>query len=710
MTEKRTSMKYKNSAEKGFRIRSVLIFCTLILFFSDIVSVFPSCRADELTFRICLETENLKIFQNRGFDRLNLDGCEESGIPGEPLLPAKTVAFVIPAGATDVRINVYPKAETIIQGEHDIQPAPVLRPLFESDLPQIIFRNGNIYSSNETYPQNILLGTHIGRVAGFTIASCTIQPWKYIPAEKEISLYTEIEITVEWTPGQPRMLSTGQVDMARNRLASWIDNPENLYTFSPPAKPPDAADVDYLIICDSSYVSVFEPLAEYHSSNNIKTDIDGIQEILAASPGSDEPEQLRNYLKYKFENNGLIYVLLAGDETLIPARFIHTECEGWPDYAPAELYFADLDGTWDASGDGNYGQPDDDLDLYSDLLLGRALFSNTEEAEIFVNRTLIYMSSPPSGGWAEEAVLCGALLFEDIGYHTAKVNDSIAVCLPETWDIIKYYESPETRDGTDTHIAYLMDGSAWNHYAGHGTNRGIYWHKLPIAMMTNRIADSLSNGDRTGFHLSIACSPGAFHDDVCTAEKLLQNPNGGAVSVMFNTSVGWEGFWPEMGVSEWLCILTTRQVFRYGNSVIGSAFATARDQRVSQMHGGYERTLQVMMAWSAFHDPALIVHGAPDPVPPPVPLIIGNPYPNPATRDAPIAFSIDFSRYPVDCPAHVAVFDLAGRLVWRRDMQESGNVLWEGTSSDGRRVPAGVYIVSARRGEYIVSKLVTILN
>ena len=159
--------------------------------------------------------------------------------------------------------------------------------------------------------------------------------------------------------------------------------------------------------------------------------------------------------------------------------------------------------------------------------------------------------------------------------------------------------------------------------------------------------------------------------------------------------------------SQWLCIDLARQVFRQHASTIGLAFASAKDLRVPWMHGGYDRTFQSLLAWTAFQDPSLEVRGVPENNPvPPAPLYVSAPYPNPATRNAPIAFQVSFSQSPVE----VSVHDLAGRLLWESSATTGSRVVWECTDSNGNRVPAGVYIVTARWGQSMSSRKLTVLD
>ncbi len=648
---------------------------------------------------VTIEIENI-------WNVVEFPGMELRGEPGAPLLPVFPVVFLLPNGALNVSFHVSALSESSIsQPGIRVIPATEPRPFSRISDPSIRLPQPQIYASNSIWPSDPVLWTHTGTISGFRIASCLLQPWEYLPADGQLSLLTEIEVTVSWDEGFPTNLSTEQNEVARRRIRALIDNTEMIPVYEPSFKV--SGDAEYLIVCDSSYVDTMQPLADLHERHGRTVEIAGVHAILDNFSGRDDAEKLRNFIIDRFLEHGTVFVLLAGDETLVPVRMVELLCEGLPDNAPVDLYFADLDGTWDGNGDGRYGQPDDDLDLYADVLLGRALFSTVREAEIFVQKNITYQSSTTPGDWPSRAVLCGAVLFEDIGYTGAKGCDSIAVTMPAWWDITKAYEILYG-DGIDTHIPIISSGTGWNHYAGHGNDRGIYWSSAPMGMMTNWIAtDSLHNGNKTGIHTSIACHPAEYIGLECCAEALLNAPDGGGVAVMFNTSYGWEGFWPSLGPSEWMCIDLARQVFREHSPSIGLAFSIAKDLRIPYMHGGYDRTFQSLLSWSAFMDPALKVRQShSDPPVPPVQLTISPPYPNPAERDAPIAFYVDFSAGSAD----VSVHDFAGRLIWETEIHSPQRVSWEGTDPFNNRVPAGVYIISVRKGNYIRNRLTTVLN
>jgi hypothetical protein len=663
--------------------------------------------AGTLTHAVDLDASGIRFIPSGQWVGVSMPGLESSSDPGAPLLPVVPVVLLLPAGAEDIRIECVAAEPVYLGGGFRIRPATELRPLDSTGRAEAV-PDPSIYRSSSAWPRDVLVSTHSGSLCGFTVASCLVRPWSYSPVDGGLVLFRELEVEASWTQGIAPWLTEAQLESASRRIEALVANPEDRGAFAPPARPDRLADCEWVAICDSAYVADLEPLRQHWDASGMTTAVLPIQQILESSPGVDDAERMRSAIDSLVTECGTVFVLLAGDESLLPVRTVYSECEGFlDDEMPCDYYFSDLDGTWDGNGDGSYGQPDDALDLYMDVLLARAPFGSHEDAATFVEKTLTYLEDPPGGNWATTALLCGAMLFPEIGYTGARGADSLSAAIPASWLQVKIYEQPSSMDGSDTQIGWLRSGTGWNYYAGHGNDRGVYWYWPPYSMITSFMVDTLGNGSRTGVHTSIGCYPGDFTDGRCCVEALLFAPDGGGVSGTFNTSVGWEGFWPEIGVSEWLCVLFTRAVFIDKLPTLGEAFASAKDQRVPFMHGGFDRNLQSLLAWSAFHDPALEPLG----VPPashvePVPLSISAPWPNPALREAPVTFDVLYTAGLAD----VSVHDLAGRLLWETTIAGPQTLQWDGGTPWGSRAPAGVYIIAARRGEYVVSRLVTILE
>jgi len=138
--------------------------------------------------------------------------------------------------------------------------------------------------------------------------------------------------------------------------------------------------------------------------------------IDANYPGRDRAERIRNFLVAAYRDWGMLWVLLAGDEAIIPSRLAHTSTYGGEDIA-SDLYYGDLDGTWDRDGDGVFGEgwlsgasPGDSLDLYPDVFVGRATVETHAEAQTFVDKTLTYIRTP-SLGYQNDALFVAEVVF-----------------------------------------------------------------------------------------------------------------------------------------------------------------------------------------------------------------------------------------------------------------------------------------------------------
>ncbi len=659
------------------------MYGTVVLALFAAVSLFGG----SLEFDIEFGVDDISFYRYMNYDRISLPGCESYAAPGKPLLPVRVVTLVIPPDAADPELDLVLEETVPLEGSWKIQPAAVPRPFSAQDSPVVISPDPAVYSSCEPWPAARLEGPATGSKTGFKLVSFRYRPVTWNPSTGKLELATRGTVKVSWRSAEQDWLPTrGQVETAA-RLLGWVDNPRDVNRYAPVARN-DGRATDYLVITSSDYSDAFSPYVSWKTSSGMPAELVKIGDILSSTPGYDDPEKLRNYILGRYRDDGVKYVLLAGDENVLPVRMVDLSCEGYSDNAPVDLYFSDMDGTWDDNGDHDYGQPADKLDLYADIAVGRALFDSSEEATVFIERSMRYQKDPPSGEWSQRAMLCGAGLFT--GYTGAKVCDSIAARLPGSWEIDKAYELAMV-DGYTTHIDVINSGTNWNHYAGHGNDTGIYWKDSPTDMMTVSIASDLENGEKTGIHHSIGCMPGSFHKnyDSC-ADALWHNPSGGAVSVMFNTSYGWEGDLPEMGVSEWMCVYLTEEVFRKGNGIIGNAFATSKDRRVPLWGGDYDRELYCILCWNAFHDPTLKVLGASTGLEPPPSgsaapgAVLGTPWPNPVRGGSSVFIPVSGA----GDSAVLSVYGLDGRLAWRTLVGPDGDVSW---NTGG--LPAGVYMV-----------------
>ncbi len=310
--------------------------------------------------------------------------------------------------------------------------------------------------------------------------------------------------------------------------------------------PPDT--VDFVLVTTEELAPEFERLAAFKEEQGLSTSVVTLEWILAnVSPGVDLPETIRNFLQEAHAEWGIQYVLLGGDTPLLPPRHAHNTYfpAGGFTEIPADLYFACLDGDWDADGDGIYGEayvhyldPGDEADLEPELVLGRAPVNDPAQAATFVDKAIAF-ASPTTPGAADRALLMGEVLFPwDWEEDDPIILDGGNLCetlLPlfaaadPPWEVSRLYENHTAFPGADD----LTKQAALDSM---GSGRFRFVHHAGMVL-----PDSLSVGDEYILPADVAAlangpdwfflvswfGPSAAFDSTSMIERMLVNPNGG---------------------------------------------------------------------------------------------------------------------------------------------------------------------------------------
>lgn len=620
-----------------------------------------------------------------------------SGEPGAPLLPLVSRVFILPGNCrvtgseAALQFTGEPLAVNL-----PIRAAGVIRPL---SAPAGKEARPTLLSVTGEYP---LVSLHEGTILNaVTIVSVTVNPWRYLADTGELSLASSCRLELEWEPrGSSGFLSPLQAETVNYRLEQMALAHRLPHT--PVIRGTDSG-TDYLIITGQDLIEPLAPLVNLLQSRSYTVETISVQDIHGGWPGADTQERIRNCVKDHALNQGTAYVLIAGDETVVPVRDVYTECEGHIEFAPSDLYYADIDGTWDKNGNGIYGEQEDSLDLYADVILARLLFSTEAGLSAIISKNIEYSGAGDSD-WYSNAVVCGAQLFPEIGYSAEKGCELLIQEFPGGFEVTAAYETA-VGDYPDTYFPVLYSGAGWNHYAGHGSPTGVWWGDF-TGILTVFRTSGFQNPGRYGIHSSIGCHVGDFTAPSTygsLADTLLTLPGGGGIACLFNTTWGWEGFWPEIGSSERMCNETVSQVYVKKASTLGLAYTTAKDLEIPYMTGPYDRVLQSLLGYSAFFEPSLRVLGvaSSDPVPPdPFTLTVLGP--NPASSGS-VAFRVT-GLFPV---YDVTVYSMAGRVV-------SGPIPLQRNSAhtlDTSELHTGVYFLrAASPGGLSVSESFVVLN
>ena len=648
--------------------------------FLQVAMVLMSVQAADFSFTIDPAVVEFTTF--RGEEAVYIPNGASPFEDGEPALPGMGYSMVIPQGTFLESVEVEVLSEVDLPGIHRI--VPVLSVALNQQIPMIIPHSSSY--SRGVFPTVSVHDINTGNKTGFRIASFTYVPFTWDPSTGTLSLVTSARLTPVTAPATdaPQLsLSDNQVRTAISALESVVQNPEMLEACAPSVR----SGVDgapWVLIADESQLSTLQPLIDLRATTH-GSSFKSTQWIYANYTGRDTQEQIRNYLIDAYENQGLVYALIVGDfgET---TRLSSLQLGGNILNAVADLYFADLDGTWDADNDNKFGELSDGIDYYTDVYVGRYSSDVASRLQVMVNRTVAYETNPPAGDWQTTALLAGAYLWP--GYTGAKICDSISVRIPSGWTEHKLYEVGSSHPTNQ--IALYNQGVSYTSPNGHGYEAGIYWENAPVDIISAANYSGLTNNDVPPVFHSIACLAGSIQNIASIAERLMFKAEGGGVAVMFNSHNGW-GAPPNFGASEWLELFFAEVLFVDEQYEIGVTHGVSKDEFKANV--SISMQTWVLQENNLLGDPALMFiaaqmgieegEGNPSVIAP----AISTPTPNPVSGTCAVNFTM-----PATGIATVSVYDLSGRLA--ATVHQGLLVGGQGSLSfDASTLPSGCYSV-----------------
>ncbi|MBM3315884.1 hypothetical protein FJY71_08635, partial [candidate division WOR-3 bacterium] len=272
-----------------------------------------------------------------------------------------------------------------------------------------------------------------------------------------------------------------------------------------------------------------------------------------------------------YTNHGTTWLLLGGDNSVVPCRQARAVVGSYTGNIPCDLYYADLEWSWDGDNDNIFGEAGQDtVDFYYDLYVGRASVDNQTEAQTFCSKVLTHEQNPPTD-YLRRILLVDAELWS--GYNDEQSNDSIANITPAGWSDVRFHDPTGTTAVRDS----LNHGFQFCHLVGHGNDVGIY--NGGTAYYGNSVIAGHNNASRVGLINSIACYPGNFETSDCLAEMTHNCTTGGALAVIFNSRYGWgPGPGPNPpGPSELLDVRFYDYFFNHDTMPVGVTHAASKE-------------------------------------------------------------------------------------------------------------------------------------
>ncbi len=510
---------------------------------------------------------NLQLLPKQKWTKVIYRGCDITDKVGAPELPVKPIFISLPGGSKIKDIRILKKEAEDITGTYKVSWARPQTILLQKKIKKKKAKPLlKIYESNRPYPEKLIEIKGCGLWDNQTVYELLVYPIQYLPSSGKLILYKNIQFAIDYIPGV-------KIPAKTEIIKKMVINPEDV-EFEPLRQ---LGDFDYVIITNPPLDTIFQRLADWKTKKGVRTEVRIKSWILSHYPGEDEPAKIRNYIK-TLPDSGVKYVLLGGDTDVIPCRFAYAmTCSagyqpGREDTMPADLYFADLQGTWDEDNDGSYGEIEDSVDLYPDVFVGRAPVNTIAEAQKFVEKVLIYEKNP-SLNYLTRAMFAADVLwsnpYTDQGIHKNKIGDE---SFPQYFDITKLYYSQGNLSPNAVKNS-LRQGKGMSNHDGHGWINKI---GCGTGYLYTQDFDTLTNAPYYGIFCSIGCWTSAF-DFNSISESFVNSPQGGGVAYIGNSSYGWGSPGnPGFGYSDRFDSRIFYSLFRENNFHLGACLALAK--------------------------------------------------------------------------------------------------------------------------------------
>jgi PKD repeat protein len=458
-----------------------------------------------------------QVAKNGEYNVLRMPNCSYISVSGHPQLPMKSVVVRLPLGSDLISIDVNVKTLSLDKAYY-VPPASRPLPLNSPSNNSNVFGDpdSSIYESNELYPKHwydYRAGNGIDPETQKRVKHVIVYfyPLRYFPTQRKILSAQNATIEVVYEEPVEELVEQGELDN--------------------------------LVITSTLLYPQALSLAQWRNSTGVLTRIVTTDWIYGHYDGVDHQEMIRNCIKDFVSKHGIVYVTIFGDVDQVPVRYAYVPDE-YDTLVPTDLYYADLDGSWDDNGDGLYADIENDvIDGVPDVYIGRVPPSFVETAKEVVDKILGYEQNLNiSDDWFNRILLSGTDAFSEYEGPEGEILQEDIASLWRAGNGTRLYET----DGTLTSSILASEfnkGCSFASFAGHGNPDAWaigewFFGLLPVLWSSSNVR-VLANEFRLPVVTAMACSTAQFDTVDCIGEWFLMNPNGGAIGYFGATRVAW---------------------------------------------------------------------------------------------------------------------------------------------------------------------------
>lgn len=545
-------------------VRFAILAAGLLLFTALLGT---QARAQTLRQIVRFDVSSLRVETTAAGTALASPGNPSTWEDGYPEIPYLVVTVLVPQGAQIQSVRATGAPPRALHPGLKLDPAVPQR----TDAGDVVMPPAARWKllDSDLYPPVEAEPIGSGLLHGYRLASIRVYPLRYDLSQGGLQVRERLELEIELAPDPVTTLDRARFDAAlearaAQQVARLVANPDAIASYARrigvlverdrrgfhPSQAPslEGSPVEYVIITSQAMQASFQVLADWKTQRGIPTVVRTLEWIQANyRHGSDLQETIRTFIQDAYAKWSASYVLLGGDTDVVPARYGFSQFGPvTEEHIPTDMYFACLDGNWNADGDAVWGEAAvpfdvtvDDADLYAEVFVGRLPVSTAAETQSLVAKIIEY-ENPLLVSYQSSMLFLSEVLFpvdwapgEGIIEDGAEYSEfGLLPLVDPCVQVTKLYQnhtayidaSPLSLSNS---LVQLTSGYGFVNHIGHGFR---YNMSVSDQSLLTHHALGLGNGDERFVLYFLNCTATAF-DFPCLAESFLDAP-GGAVAVL----------------------------------------------------------------------------------------------------------------------------------------------------------------------------------
>jgi len=377
-----------------------------------IVSILALCSPEVLNtsvamgcdtgFTVTFTVPEPQITEIDGKEEISVEGFVNSCNPGQPMLPEKVYRLLIPPNSENVNFEIIDSKKKGLEGNHDVRLG----------LP---ISDGSHVNTSSPYSEDSLIKiSGISNNGNAKFISLRIFPFEYDKTNKKLSYYKNVTVRISYVLNNSSLLSVfSKPKTLKNKDLDDYYNKNEVKALNY-AVATFPSETHLLIIIPSCLENLFalRVFKKYKKGEGYTVVTQTTENIYSQYYTGDNVEKIRDYLTdYRGWIGGNFYLLLIGSPYnsagqtnqstggTIPMRYFYpdplnhrvdnnAEIDG---RVPSDYYYAELDGNWDANGNGFYGEYNvDTSNSPPDVYVGRIPFDDPNIVSLILQKSLAF--------------------------------------------------------------------------------------------------------------------------------------------------------------------------------------------------------------------------------------------------------------------------------------------------------------------------------